>query len=64
MAAASTPTASAAISSAFTTVTGTTPKFVANTRQTTRPAAIPSGTPATIPTRATAVACQLTTAAT
>src|SRR6266566_5285932 len=64
LAAASTPKAIAATGSASTTVSGTTPKFVANTRQAILPAATPSGTPAAIPTSATAVACQLTTAAT
>jgi hypothetical protein len=64
LAAASTPAASAASSRAGTTGTGTTPKFVANTRQSTRPAAIPTGTPTAIPARAIVVACQQTDAAT
>ena len=49
---------------AGTTGTGTTPKFVANTRQSTLPAAMPIGAPTAIPTSATVVACQQTAAAT
>ena len=37
---------------------------MANTRQSTFPAAIPAGTPTTIPTSVTVVACQQTAAAT
>jgi len=60
----STPAASASTSSGGTTGTGITPKFVANTRQSTRPDAIPSGAPTAIPSAATVVACQQTAAAT
>src|SRR6202035_172794 len=58
------PAARAAIRTGSTTATGTTPKFVANTRQSTLPAAMPMGAPTAIPTSATAVACQQTAAAT
>src|SRR6185437_13960089 len=64
LAPASTPTARAAISTGSTTATGTTPKLVANTRQSTLPVAMPSGAPTAIPTSATTVACQQTAAAT
>ena len=63
-AAASTADTSAASSSGWTTGTGTMPKFVANTRHSSLPAAIPAGKPMTIPTSVTPVACQQTAAAT
>jgi hypothetical protein len=44
--------------------TGTTPRFKAKARQITRPAAIPIGTPSTIPTTAMVVDCQHTAAPT
>src|SRR6185437_15950902 len=62
-AAASTATASTASGHGWTTGTGTTPKVVANVRQTSRPATTPSGTPTTSPASATVVACQQTAAA-
>jgi len=64
LAAASTPAVSAVSSSGCVTGTGTTPKFVANTRHRVRPTAMPIGAPITIPIRATVVACQQTAAAT
>jgi hypothetical protein len=44
--------------------TGTTPRFEANARQITRPAAIPMGTPKKMPTRAIVADCQHTAAPT
>ena len=64
LAAARAAAASRTSGTACTTSTGTTPKLVANSRHATLPAAMPSGTPAATPTRTTAVACQITTAAT
>ena len=54
----STPTPSVVSHHNGTVVTGTTPRFVANARQTARPTPTPRGMPTPIPTSATVVACQ------
>ena len=59
-----TPTAKTAISATGTVATGTAPRLVANAFHTTWPRATPKGTPTTIPTSATVVACQHTAAPT
>ncbi len=52
------PSATATMAQAVTTGTGTTPKLLAKLSQISRPTAMPAGTPAMIPMRAVAVACQ------
>ena len=63
-AATTTPATSTQTSQTGTTETGTAPRLSANAFHVARPATTPRGTPTTIPTRASVVACQLTAEAT
>ena len=51
------PSAATAKVRALTTGTGTTPRLAAKACQISRPAMMPTGTPMTIPARATVVVC-------